>query len=67
MNMCVCAFPWPIFGLTCQELGAIFAPHKVCSSRILRDIAGNGRGVGFARYVKRLVKCVADAVQIRDA
>lgn len=32
-----------------QELGAIFAPHKVCSSRILRDPAGNGRGVGFAR------------------
>jgi len=32
-----------------QELGAIFAPHKVCSSRILRDSSGNGRGVGFAR------------------
>lgn len=33
-----------------QELGAIFSPHKVCSSRILRDGQGNGRGVGFARY-----------------
>lgn len=32
-----------------HELGAIFAPHKVCSSRILRDGQGNGRGVGFAR------------------
>ena len=37
--------------LTCvQELASIFAPHKVCSSRILRDPTGTGRGVGFARY-----------------
>ncbi|KAH7130314.1 hypothetical protein B0J11DRAFT_482768 [Dendryphion nanum] len=36
-----------------HELGAIFAPHKVCSSRILRDAAGNGRGVGFARFDTR--------------
>jgi RNA recognition motif-containing protein len=33
----------------CQQLGEIFAPHKVCSSKILRDPSGNGRGVGFAR------------------
>lgn len=32
-----------------QELASIFAPHKVCSSRILRDSSGTGRGVGFAR------------------
>lgn len=32
-------------------LGNMFAPHKVCSARILRDRNGNGRGVGFARYV----------------
>ncbi|KAF1964645.1 hypothetical protein BU23DRAFT_520895 [Bimuria novae-zelandiae CBS 107.79] len=36
-----------------HELGAIFAPHKVCSSRILRDHSGNGRGVGFARFETR--------------
>lgn len=36
-----------------HELGAIFAPHKVCSSRILRDSSGNGRGVGFARFETR--------------
>ncbi|KAF2268794.1 hypothetical protein CC78DRAFT_353266 [Lojkania enalia] len=36
-----------------HELGAIFAPHKVCSSKILRDNAGNGRGVGFARFETR--------------
>lgn len=36
-----------------HELGAIFAPHKVCSSRILRDSAGVGRGVGFARFESR--------------
>ncbi|KAF2121129.1 hypothetical protein BDV96DRAFT_204488 [Lophiotrema nucula] len=36
-----------------HELGAIFAPHKVCSSRILRDPAGIGRGVGFARFESR--------------
>jgi hypothetical protein len=34
-----------------QELSAIFAPHKVCSTRILRDHSGHGRGVGFARSV----------------
>lgn len=34
-----------------QELSAIFSPHKVCSTRILRDPAGHGRGVGFARSV----------------
>jgi hypothetical protein len=32
-----------------HELAGIFAPHKVCSSRILRDASGTGRGVGFAR------------------
>lgn len=32
-----------------HELGNLFAPHKVCSARILRDRNGNGRGVGFAR------------------
>ncbi|KAF1993599.1 hypothetical protein P154DRAFT_449807 [Amniculicola lignicola CBS 123094] len=36
-----------------HELSAIFAPHKVCSSRILRDPAGMGRGVGFARFDTR--------------
>ncbi|KAF2816366.1 uncharacterized protein BDZ99DRAFT_375600 [Mytilinidion resinicola] len=36
-----------------HELGSIFAPHKVCSSRILRDSSGNGRGVGFARFETR--------------
>jgi RNA recognition motif-containing protein len=34
-----------------HELGNFFAPHKVCSARILRDRNGHGRGVGFARYV----------------
>lgn len=32
-----------------HELGNFFAPHKVCSARILRDKNGHGRGVGFAR------------------
>ncbi|KAF1831083.1 hypothetical protein BDW02DRAFT_582357 [Decorospora gaudefroyi] len=36
-----------------HELASIFAPHKVCSSRILRDPSGNGRGVGFARFEHR--------------
>ncbi|KAF2703607.1 hypothetical protein K504DRAFT_392091 [Pleomassaria siparia CBS 279.74] len=36
-----------------HELGAIFSPHKVCSSRILRDAHGIGRGVGFARFETR--------------
>ncbi|KAF2010012.1 hypothetical protein BU24DRAFT_400627 [Aaosphaeria arxii CBS 175.79] len=36
-----------------HELSAIFAPHKVCSSRILRDAAGTPRGVGFARMESR--------------
>ncbi|KAF2645517.1 hypothetical protein P280DRAFT_121756 [Massarina eburnea CBS 473.64] len=36
-----------------HELGAIFAPHKVCSSKILRDSSGTGRGVGFARFETR--------------
>ncbi|KAF2747911.1 hypothetical protein M011DRAFT_401749 [Sporormia fimetaria CBS 119925] len=36
-----------------HELGAIFAPHRVCSSKILRDKAGIGRGVGFARFETR--------------
>ena len=31
-----------------------FHPYKVLSSRILRDDGGNGRGVGFARYVLKL-------------
>ncbi|OSS45011.1 hypothetical protein B5807_09365 [Epicoccum nigrum] len=36
-----------------HELASIFAPHKVCSTRILRDLAGTGRGVGFARLESR--------------
>ncbi|KAI6794254.1 RNA-binding domain-containing protein [Hortaea werneckii] len=36
-----------------HELGQLFAPHKVASSRILRDKNGNGRGVGFARFETR--------------
>ena len=32
-----------------HDLSNFFAPHKVCSSRILRDRNGHGRGVGFAR------------------
>ncbi|KAF2226903.1 hypothetical protein BDZ85DRAFT_190593 [Elsinoe ampelina] len=32
-----------------HELGNIFAPHIVCSARILRNTNGTGRGVGFAR------------------
>jgi hypothetical protein len=36
-----------------HELSVIFAPHKVCSSRILRDAGGVGRGVGFARFESR--------------
>ncbi|EMD69907.1 hypothetical protein COCSADRAFT_195632 [Bipolaris sorokiniana ND90Pr] len=36
-----------------RELASIFAPHKVCSSRILRDSSGTGRGVGFARFESR--------------
>ncbi|KAF2199895.1 hypothetical protein GQ43DRAFT_375178 [Delitschia confertaspora ATCC 74209] len=36
-----------------HELGEIFAPYKVCSSRVLRDGQGNGRGVGFARFETR--------------
>lgn len=35
-----------------QELASLFAPHKVCSARILRDKSGMGRGVGFARYAQ---------------
>ena len=33
-----------------HDLAQLFIPHKVCSSRILRDKNGHGRGVGFARY-----------------
>ncbi|KAK4494162.1 hypothetical protein PRZ48_014460 [Zasmidium cellare] len=36
-----------------HELAQLFAPHKVCSSRILRDKNGHGRGVGFARFDSR--------------
>ncbi|KAF2829322.1 hypothetical protein CC86DRAFT_286393 [Ophiobolus disseminans] len=36
-----------------HELAAVFKPHKVCSSRILRDPSGTGRGVGFARFETR--------------
>ncbi|PVH94928.1 hypothetical protein DM02DRAFT_660611 [Periconia macrospinosa] len=36
-----------------HELLTIFAPHKVCSSKILRDPSGIGRGVGFARFETR--------------
>ncbi|KAK8162096.1 hypothetical protein IWX90DRAFT_289425 [Phyllosticta citrichinensis] len=35
------------------ELQNIFGPFKVCSSKILRDPAGHGRGVGFARFETR--------------
>jgi len=38
-----------------HQLSAIFEPYKVCSSRILRDSSGNGRGVGFARFDSREV------------
>ncbi|KAK5117391.1 hypothetical protein LTR62_006009 [Meristemomyces frigidus] len=36
-----------------HELANLFAPHTVCSSRILRDKNGHGRGVGFARFDSR--------------
>jgi hypothetical protein len=36
-----------------HELAAVFAPHKVCSTRILRDSSGHGRGVGFSRFESR--------------
>ncbi|KAK3709466.1 hypothetical protein LTR37_010839 [Vermiconidia calcicola] len=36
-----------------KELMDLFHPHKVCSSRILRDKNGHGRGVGFARFDTR--------------
>ncbi|QIW99069.1 hypothetical protein AMS68_004587 [Peltaster fructicola] len=36
-----------------HELANLFAPHKVCSARILRDKNGHGRGVGFARFENR--------------
>ncbi|KAL1303545.1 hypothetical protein AAFC00_006917 [Neodothiora populina] len=36
-----------------HELASLFAPHKVCSARILRDKNGVGRGVGFARFEDR--------------
>lgn len=36
-----------------HELANLFSPHKVCSSRILRDKNGHGRGVGFARFETR--------------
>lgn len=42
-----------------QELAGIFAPHKVCSARILRDKNGMGRGVGFARSVFMSSVCLS--------
>ncbi|KAK5136575.1 hypothetical protein LTR08_002589 [Meristemomyces frigidus] len=36
-----------------HELAQLFAPHKVASSKILRDKNGHGRGVGFARFENR--------------
>ncbi|KAI9713229.1 MAG: hypothetical protein M1820_001215 [Bogoriella megaspora] len=36
-----------------HELGSLFAPHTVCSTRVLREANGNGRGVGFARFETR--------------
>ncbi|WPH04650.1 Sporulation-specific protein 5 [Acrodontium crateriforme] len=36
-----------------HELAVLFSPHKVCSSKILRDKNGHGRGVGFARFESR--------------
>ncbi|KAF2859875.1 hypothetical protein K470DRAFT_282388 [Piedraia hortae CBS 480.64] len=36
-----------------HELAQLFAPHKVASTRILRDKNGHGRGVGFARFESR--------------
>ncbi|KAK4574832.1 hypothetical protein LTR86_001674 [Recurvomyces mirabilis] len=38
-----------------HELANLFAPHNVCSTRILRDKNGHGRGVGFARFDSREV------------
>lgn len=53
MNEHACNVVDPVIPLAnpTQELGQVFAPFKVCSSRILRDANGNGRGVGFARSV----------------
>ncbi|KAK3070801.1 hypothetical protein LTR53_009806 [Teratosphaeriaceae sp. CCFEE 6253] len=36
-----------------HDLAQLFAPHKVCSTRILRDKNGHGRGVGFSRFESR--------------
>lgn len=36
-----------------HQLATLFQPFKVCSSRILRDGSGVGRGVGFARFENR--------------
>ncbi|KAE8036857.1 hypothetical protein FH972_009490 [Carpinus fangiana] len=36
-----------------HELAAVFEPYQVCSSRILRNADGTGRGVGFARFESR--------------
>ncbi|KAJ9655556.1 hypothetical protein H2201_008781 [Coniosporium apollinis] len=38
-----------------RELALVFAPHKVCSARVLRDPSGNGRGSGFTRFESRWV------------
>ncbi|KAF2860355.1 hypothetical protein K470DRAFT_217213 [Piedraia hortae CBS 480.64] len=38
-----------------HELAQLFAPHKVESTRVLRDRNGHGRGVGFARFESRAV------------
>ncbi|TVY19458.1 Sporulation-specific protein 5 [Lachnellula arida] len=39
--------------ITEAELAAIFKDYKVSSSRILRDVNNNSRGVGFARFESR--------------
>lgn len=36
-----------------QQLGGVFAEYTVLSSRILRDLQGHSRGVGFARFEDR--------------
>lgn len=36
-----------------HQLASLFEPFKVCSSRVLRDGSGVGRGVGFARFDSR--------------
>ena len=48
-----------------KELASLFAPHKVCSARILRDKNGMGRGVGFARFEDRAA-CTAVVTEFNN-